>query len=78
LKDLGLVHYESVTDDEAMQSLKVLARTEGIICAIETAHCVHYAIQTAPTMTRDDILVVCLSGRGDKDLNTIMQYFQMQ
>ena len=78
LKDLGLVQYESVTDDEAMQSLKVLARTEGIICAIETAHCVHYAIQTAPTMTRDDILVVCLSGRGDKDLNTIMQYFQMQ
>ena len=77
LKDLGLVRYESVTDDEAMQSLKVLARTEGIICAIETAHCVHYAIQTAPTMTRDDVLVVCLSGRGDKDLNTIMQYFQM-
>jgi len=78
LKDLGLVQYESVTDDEAMQSLKVLARTEGIICAIETAHCVHYAIQTAPTMKRDDVLVVCLSGRGDKDLNTIMQYFQMQ
>jgi len=77
LKDLGLVRYESVTDDEAMQSLKVLAHTEGIICAIETAHCVHYAIQTAPTMTRDDVLVVCLSGRGDKDLNTIMQYFQM-
>jgi tryptophan synthase beta chain len=77
LKDLGLVRYESVTDDEAMQSLKVLARTEGIICAIETAHCVHYAIQTAPTMKRDDVLVVCLSGRGDKDLNTIMQYFQM-
>ncbi len=77
LKDLGLVHYESVTDDEAMQSLRVLARTEGIICAIETAHCVHYAIQTAPKMNRDDVLVVCLSGRGDKDLNTIMQYFQM-
>ncbi len=77
LKDLGLVHYESVTDDEAMQSLRVLARTEGIICAIETAHCVHYAIQIAPTMKRDDVLVVCLSGRGDKDLNTIMQYFQM-
>ncbi len=77
LKDLGLVQYESVTDDEAMQSLKVLARTEGIICAIETAHCVHYAIQTAPTMKRDDVLVVCLSGRGDKDLNTIMKYFKM-
>ncbi len=77
LKDLGLVHYESVTDDEAMHALKVLARTEGIICAIETAHCVHYAIQIAPTMKQDDIIVICLSGRGDKDLNTIMQYFQM-
>lgn len=77
LKDLGLVHYECATDAEAMQALKVLARTEGIICAIETAHAVHYAIQTAPKMKPDDLLVICLSGRGDKDLNTIMQYFQM-
>ncbi|MFN3561728.1 MAG: tryptophan synthase subunit beta [Chloroherpetonaceae bacterium] len=77
LKDLGLVHYESVTDDEAMQALKFLARTEGIICAIETAHAVHYAIQTAPKLKHDDVLVICLSGRGDKDLNTIMHYFQM-
>jgi tryptophan synthase beta chain len=77
LKDLGLVHYESVTDDEAMQALKLLARTEGIICAIETAHAVHYAIQTAPKLKHDDLLVLCLSGRGDKDLNTIMNYFQM-
>jgi tryptophan synthase beta chain len=78
LKDLGIVRYESATDDEAMQALQVLARTEGIICALETAHAVHYAIQTAPNMKRDDTLVVCLSGRGDKDLNTIMKYFQMQ
>ncbi|MGQ9804724.1 MAG: tryptophan synthase subunit beta [Chlorobiales bacterium] len=77
LKDLGLVEYEAVTDDEAMHALKILARTEGIICAIETAHAVHYAIQTAPKMKPDDLLVICLSGRGDKDLNTIMQYFQM-
>ncbi len=77
LKDLELVHYESATDDEAMHALQRLARTEGIICAIETAHAVHYAIQTAPTMKPDETLVVCLSGRGDKDLNTIMNYFQM-
>jgi tryptophan synthase beta chain len=77
LKDLGLVHYESVTDDEAMQALKTLARTEGIICAIETAHCIHYALQIAPKMSRDETIIVCLSGRGDKDLNTIMTYFQM-
>ncbi len=77
LKDLGLVQYESVTDDEAMQALKFLARTEGIICAIETAHAVHYAIQTAPKLKHDDVLVICLSGRGDKDLNTIMTYFKM-
>ncbi len=77
LKDLGLVQYESATDDEAMHALYTLARTEGIICAIESAHCVHYALQTAPNMNRNDVLVVCLSGRGDKDLNTIMQYFQI-
>ncbi|PIO48433.1 MAG: tryptophan synthase subunit beta [[Chlorobium] sp. 445] len=78
LKDLGLVQYECATDDEAMQALKTLARTEGIICAIETAHAVHYAIQTAPKMKHDEILIICLSGRGDKDLNTIMTYFEMQ
>lgn len=77
LKDLGLVRYESATDDEAMRALKRLAETEGIICAIETAHAVHCAIQTAPKMKPDDIIVVCLSGRGDKDLNTIMNYFKM-
>jgi tryptophan synthase beta chain len=74
LKDLGLVHYTSATDDEAMTALKRLAQTEGIICAIETAHAVHYAIQTAPTMDKASSLVVCLSGRGDKDLNTIIEY----
>ncbi|MFN3428096.1 MAG: tryptophan synthase subunit beta [Candidatus Thermochlorobacter sp.] len=78
LKDLGLVHYTCATDDEAMQAVKTLARTEGIICAIETAHAVHYAIQTAPKMTREQILIICLSGRGDKDLNTIMTYFEMR
>jgi tryptophan synthase beta chain len=60
-----------------MQALKVLAHTEGIICALETAHAVHYAIQVAPQMQRDEIVVICLSGRGDKDLNTIMRYFNM-
>jgi tryptophan synthase beta chain len=54
-----------------------LAHTEGIICALETAHAVHYAIQVAPQMQRDEIVVICLSGRGDKDLNTIMRYFNM-
>ncbi|MCS6989023.1 MAG: tryptophan synthase subunit beta [Chloroherpetonaceae bacterium] len=78
LKDLGLVRYESATDDEAMRALKTLAETEGIICALETAHAVHYAIQVAPKMKRDDIVVVCLSGRGDKDLNAIMTYFEMK
>lgn len=77
LKDLGLVRYDSATDDEAMRALKRLAETEGVICAIETAHAVHCAIQTAPKMKPDDIIVVCLSGRGDKDLNTIMNYFKM-
>ncbi len=76
LKDLGLVQYTSATDDDAMTALQTLAKTEGIICALETAHCVHYAIQIAPTLSREQTVVICLSGRGDKDLNTIERYLE--
>jgi tryptophan synthase beta chain len=74
LKDLGLVTYTSATDDEAMTALKTLAHTEGIICALETAHAMHYAIKRAATLGTDKIIIVNLSGRGDKDLQTIMTY----
>ena len=73
LQDLGLVKYTSTTDREALVALDTLAKTEGIICALESAHAVHYAIERAPRMDRNSIIVVNLSGRGDKDMGTIMQ-----
>lgn len=71
LKDIGRVQYESVTDHEALEALKLLCRLEGIIPALESAHAVAYAIKHAKTMTENESIVVCLSGRGDKDVQTI-------
>jgi tryptophan synthase beta chain len=73
LQELGLVTYTSTTDTEALAALKTLAVTEGIICALESAHAMHYVITRAPQMAQDSILVVNLSGRGDKDMETIMR-----
>lgn len=73
LQKLGLVTYTSVTDSEALQALKTLAETEGIICALESAHAVHYAMKQAQRMDSHINIVVNLSGRGDKDMGTIMQ-----
>ncbi len=73
LQELGIVTYTSVTDSEALSALATLAKTEGIICALESAHAVHYAIKRAPGMAKDAILVVNLSGRGDKDMETIIR-----
>ncbi|WP_243014306.1 tryptophan synthase subunit beta [Brevibacillus borstelensis] len=71
LKDTGRVHYTSVTDDEALQAVELLCRTEGIIPALESAHAVAETIKRAPHMSSDQVLVICLSGRGDKDVETI-------
>ncbi|MEJ8544855.1 tryptophan synthase subunit beta [Brevibacillus borstelensis] len=71
LKDTGRVRYTSVTDDEALQAVELLCRTEGIIPALESAHAVAEAIKRAPQMKSGQILVICLSGRGDKDVETI-------
>lgn len=73
LQELGLVTYTSTTDTEALAALETLAKTEGIICALESAHAIHYAITRAPSMQKEAILVVNLSGRGDKDMETIMR-----
>ncbi|MBM3162481.1 MAG: tryptophan synthase subunit beta [Chlorobi bacterium] len=75
LQETGLVSYTSANDREALDALKTLAETEGIICALESAHAVHYAVRRAATMTPDSILVVNLSGRGDKDMGTIIESF---
>ena len=74
LRDSGRAQYVSITDVEAMDALMELCRLEGIIPAIESAHAVAYAKKMAKTMKKDDIMIVCLSGRGDKDVNTISDY----
>ena len=63
-----------VTDEEAVQAFEYLAKTEGIIPAIESAHALSYAMKVAPTMSKDKIIVVTLSGRGDKDCAAIARY----
>lgn len=74
LKDSGRANYVSITDTEAMEALEELCKLEGIIPAIESAHAVAYAKKQAKKMKKDDILVVCLSGRGDKDVHTVADY----
>lgn len=74
LKDTGRAEYVSITDVEAMDALLELCKLEGIIPAIESAHALAYAFQKAKTMTKDQTMIVCLSGRGDKDVNTIADY----
>lgn len=74
LYDIGRAEYVAITDDEAVDAFEFLSRTEGIIPAIESAHAVAYAQKLAPTMQKDEILVVNLSGRGDKDCAAIARY----
>jgi tryptophan synthase beta chain len=71
LKDIGRATYVSVTDDEALRAFHRLTRTEGIIPALETSHAIAHVLELAPRMRPDQSLIVNLSGRGDKDLNTI-------
>jgi len=74
LHDAGRAEYVAVTDEEAVQAFEYLSRMEGIIPAIESAHAVAYAMRLAPQMSKDAILAVCLSGRGDKDCAAIARY----
>tara|TARA_B100001121_G_scaffold105865_1_gene93617 strand:- start:6346 stop:7080 length:735 start_codon:yes stop_codon:yes gene_type:complete len=71
LKDLGLVEYKSATDEEAIQAFHELSRVEGIIPALETSHAVAYTFKLAKEMKKNQNIVINLSGRGDKDLNTV-------
>jgi tryptophan synthase beta chain len=75
LKDTGRADYVSVTDDEALEALKTLSQTEGIIPALESSHAVAYAVKLAPTLSREQVIVVNLSGRGDKDMGTVAKAF---
>ncbi len=74
LHDIGRAEYVGVTDEQAVNAFEYLSRTEGIIPAIESAHAVAYAMTLAPTMGKDQILVINISGRGDKDCAAIARY----
>ena len=74
LHDIGRAEYVAVTDDEAVNAFEFLAKTEGIIPAIESAHAVAHAIKIAPEMDKDKIIVITISGRGDKDCAAIARY----
>ena len=74
LHDIGRAEYVAVTDDEAVNAFEYLSRTEGIIPAIESAHAVAHAIKIAPALGKDQIIVITISGRGDKDCAAIARY----
>ena len=73
LKDSGRAEYVAVTDDEALEAFHKLCRLEGIIPALESSHALAYAAKIAPRMKKDQILLVNLSGRGDKDMHTVAE-----
>jgi tryptophan synthase beta chain len=78
LRDAGRVEYVSASDQDAMDAFRTLSECEGIIPALETAHAVAYVISTAPTLARDQLIIVNLSGRGDKDVQQAMEVCGMQ
>jgi len=77
-KDSGRAQYVGVSDAQALEGLTLLCETEGIIPALETAHAVYYAVELAKTLSREQIILVCLSGRGDKDMEIVAQALDAQ
>jgi tryptophan synthase beta chain len=73
LRDTGRTEYTYCTDDRALEGFRLLAEMEGIIPALESAHAIGHVLELAPAMPKDSILLVNLSGRGDKDLDTVMK-----
>ena len=73
LKDIGRAKYDSVTDDEAMSAFRMLNNLEGILPALESSHALAWVIKKAPAMSEEDIVVMNLSGRGDKDILTVAE-----
>jgi tryptophan synthase beta chain len=71
MKDAGRADYVSITDDEALEGFRMLTQEEGIMPALESSHAIAHLIKLAPTLSRDKTIVVCLSGRGDKDIHTV-------
>lgn len=77
-KDQELISYSNASDKEALVAFEYISQTEGIIPALETAHAVSYVIKTAPKMPRNSIIIICLSGRGDKDILSVTEYLDNQ
>jgi tryptophan synthase beta chain len=71
--DAGIAEYAAVDDRQALTAFEALSRSEGIIPALETSHAIYYAMQLAPTMPIEQVIVINLSGRGDKDVSEVMQ-----
>ena len=78
LHDIGRVEYTSVKDDEALAAFHMCCRLEGIIPALETAHAIAEVLKRAPQLPKDHLMVVNLSGRGDKDMQTVMYHVEKQ
>lgn len=77
LKDTGRADYVSITDEEAMEGFRVLTEEEGILPALESSHAIAHVLKLAPTLPQDKTIVVCLSGRGDKDIHTVADYMKV-
>jgi tryptophan synthase beta chain len=75
-KDSQRADYASITDKEALEGFKLLSRTEGIIPALESSHAIAQVAKMAPKMKKDEIIVLCLSGRGDKDVNQVAEFLK--
>lgn len=76
-QDIGRASYVSITDCEALEAFQYLSCTEGIIPALESAHAIAYAMKFAPTLGKNKLLVICLSGRGDKDVHTASECLEV-
>jgi len=76
LQDIKRATYEVITDQEALDGFEMLCKVEGIIPALESSHAIAYAMKVVPTMAKDQVVVINLSGRGDKDTHTVMDYFR--
>lgn len=74
LKDIERAEYVPITDDEAIEALQLMCRLEGILPALESSHAIAQVIKLAPQLSSDDVVVICLSGRGDKDVESIIKY----
>ena len=78
LHDSKRAEYVSATDDEALNAVKVLAQTEGILPALESAHAVAHAIKLAPTLGKDKVIMINVSGRGDKDMGILAREMDLK